>query len=325
MSSELSQMMLDFSPLLILWAGVILNLLLPLSYSAHPTRLWHQFAQLLASKVNSHRSYQQDSMSGALACALMLLPSLAILIALQTLAWQVEYFQLALLFLALDWRNQNQLANKMGDWLSREDKDKARQELASLLNRDVNTLSLLGAGKATVETLIAGQSRQVISVMFWFALSGGIGAFIYRLTCELHRAWSPSQPIYRPFGLATAQLLLILEWLPVRLFLLLILAGRNAAQVYSQAKQQYRSWISPSQGLLLATIGHKFQLSLGGPALYQNRQKTNIKSVRAKLGGRIAPAALHLSQVMRLLNQRTVLWLVLQSLVMFIFLWVANA
>lgn len=325
MSSELSQMMLNFSPLLILWAAVILNLLLPLSYSAHPARLWHQFAQLLASKVNSHRSYQQDSISGALACTLMLFPTLALLIALQTLAWQAEYFQLALLFLALDWRNQNQLANKMGNWLSREDKDNARQELASLLNRDVNTLSLLGAGKATVETLIAGQSRQVISVMFWFALSGGIGAFIYRLICELHRAWSPSQPIYRPFGLATAQLLLILEWLPVRLFLLLLITGRNAGQIYSLAKREYRSWISPSQGLLLSAIGHKLQLSLGGPALYQNLQKSNIKAVRAKLGGRIAPAALHLSQVMQLLNQRTLLWLVLQSLVMFIFLWVVNA
>ncbi len=315
MSPKFLDVLTTFSPLLIMWGTVLLNIVIPLNYSAHPARLWNRFALILAQKVNTHRSHSQDQISGTLACGLMLLPALAILIAFQTLTWQDAYYQFALLFLALDWRNQLQLANKMCQWMSKEDKASARAELAPVLNREVGTLSILGLGKATVETVIAGQSRQVIGVLFWFALTGGTGAFFYRLICELHRAWSPSKPGFRPFGSACANLMLLLEWIPVRLFLLLLIAGREMSVLYFQAKQQYSSWISPSQGYLLAAIGHKFQLSLGGPAIYKNKGQDS-KSVRTKLGGRIAPAPLHISQVMRLLNQRTLWWLAIQSILM---------
>jgi adenosylcobinamide-phosphate synthase len=310
MNTQLVDIFTTFSPLLILWAAVLVNLVLPLPYSAHPARAWYQFAQLLASKVNSHQSYGQDFVSGSLACGLMLFPALALLVAVQNLTWETHYYQFALLLLALDWRHQLQLTSKMGQWLSQEDKEHARLELAPLLNRRVDTLSLVGLGKATSETLIAGHSRQVIGVLFWFSVSGGIGALSYRLACELHRAWSPSQPHFRPFGLAAARLVLILEWLPLRLFIALLLLGKNSRAILQQAQAQVRAWPSPSQGWLLAIVGHKLQLSMGGPALYNN-----TKAVRAKLGGRIAPSALHISQIMTLLNHKTLYWLIIQSVI----------
>lgn len=310
MSTQLVDIFTTFSPLFIMWAAVLINLILPLPYSAHPARVWYQFAQLLASKVNTHQSYRQDFISGSLACGLMLFPAVVLLIAIKNLAWEPRYYEFALLLLALDWRHQLQLASKMGQWLSQEDKENARLELAPLLNRRVDTLSMVGLGKATTEALISGHSRQVIGVLFWFSVSGGIGAFTYRLACELHRAWTPTQPELRPFGLASARLVLILEWLPLRLFMILLLIGKNSTAILQQTKLQVRSWPSPSQGWLLAIIGHKLQLSMGGPALYNN-----TKAVRAKLGGRIAPSALHISQVMKLLNQRTFYWLTLQSVI----------
>lgn len=308
MSAQLVDVWATFSPLFILWAAVIVNLILPLPFSAHPARIWYQFAHLLASKVNTHRHYRQDFVSGSLACTLMLLPAMTVLFAIQNLAPEPHYFQFALLVLALDWRHQNQVANKMGHWLSEEDKDNARLELKPLLNRQVESLSLVGLGKATTEVIISGHSRHVIGVLFWFAIGGGIGAFMYRLVCELHRAWSPSQAGFRPFGLVCARLVLVLEWLPVRIFIGLLLIGKNRQSVWQGAKTQALSWPSPSQGWLLSVIGHKLQLSLGGPAIY-----ANIKSVRAKLGGKIAPSALHISQLMTLLNQTTCYWLILQS------------
>jgi adenosylcobinamide-phosphate synthase len=308
MSAQFLDMWTTFSPLFIMWAAVIINLILPLPFSAHPARIWHQFAHLLAAKVNTHQHYRQDFFSGSLACGLMLLPAMTLLFAIQNLAWQPQYFQFALLLLALDWRHQHQVANKMGHWLGEEAKENARSELKPLLNRQVDSLSLVGLGKATSEVLISGHSRHVIGVLFWFAISGGIGAFMYRLTCELHRAWSPSQPGYRPFGLVSARLVLVLEWVPVRIFIGLLLIGKNRQAIWQGAQKQAASWPSPSQGWLLSVIGHKLQLSLGGPAIYDN-----IKSVRAKLGGKIAPSALHISQLMALLNQTTWYWLILQS------------
>ncbi|MGX9416987.1 cobalamin biosynthesis family protein [Vibrio sp. WJH972] len=310
MSEQLIDILTTFSPLIVMWAAVLANLALPIPYAAHPARVWYQFAQLLASKVNLHRSYQQDLISGTLACGLMLFPAFVLLLAIKTLAWEPHYFEFALLLLALDWRHQLHLANKIGQFLSQEDKDNARLELSPLLNRQVTTLSIVGLGKATCETLLSGHSRQVISVLFWFGVSGGIGAFTYRLACELHRAWSPSRTEFRPFGLASARLVLVLEWLPLRLFLVLTLLGKNSKTILQQAKTQTLGWPSPNQGWLLAIVGHKLQLAMGGPAIYQNK-----KMVRAKLGGRIAPSAIHISQVMKLLNQRTLYWLAIQSII----------
>jgi adenosylcobinamide-phosphate synthase len=50
---------------------------------------------------------------------------------------------------------------------------------------------------------------------------------------------------------------------------------------------------------------------LGGPAIYDGK-----KSVRAKLGGRIAPSALHMAQVQKLLAWRMLAWILIQSALM---------
>jgi adenosylcobinamide-phosphate synthase len=311
MSHNVLDILITFSSIFLLWGAVIVNVILPLDFSSHPARLWRQFAHLLAEKVNTNHSYTQDMISGTLACALMLLPALTVLMALGNLAGQIEYFNIALLIIALDWRHQLRFTNQMVQLLGQEDKANARLALSPIINRQVDTLSMVGLGKATVETLVVGQTRQVIGVMFWFAVGGGIGALIYRLACELQRAWSPAKPDFRPFGLASSRLVLILEWLPSHLFILLLLIGRNVGQIYSQAKTQVSRWPSPSTGWLLSVIGLKLQLALGGPAIYESK-----KAVRAKLGGRIAPSALHISQVATLINQRTLWWIVIQSILM---------
>ncbi|HAS8147572.1 TPA: adenosylcobinamide-phosphate synthase, partial [Vibrio vulnificus] len=96
-----------------------------------------------------------------------------------------QLFELALLLLALDWRSNESLAKALIRAMANEDKPAARSLLSPYLNRETTTLSQLGIGKAAAETLIMGYGRNVVGVLFWFALSGGIGALMYRLTVEL--------------------------------------------------------------------------------------------------------------------------------------------
>ncbi|MGP8307027.1 cobalamin biosynthesis family protein [Vibrio sp. YIC-376] len=297
--------------LLVMWGALLFHLLLPIPRSAHPLTLWHTMAKQLANKVNRHHSYSQSTLAGSLSIILMILPCLVLLMALKPLVWQAPLYELALLLLALDWRSSEILTKQLVQAMSKEDKAQCRQRLKRYLNRDTNNLSLVGIGKAGAETIIMGYGRNVVCVLFWYAITGGIGAFIYRLIAELARTWSPSRRQYSPFGKPVIQLLAALEVIPLRLFAIFIAAGKNLSNVLNGVKQQSKSWPSPGPAWLLSCVGHKLQLSLGGPALYQG-----IRTERAKMGGRIAPAAIHLAQIQTLLIWRIFAWIVIQSLLL---------
>lgn len=297
--------------LLIMWSALLFHLILPVPRSAHPLTLWHKMAEQLANKVNRHHSYSQSILSGSLAILLMTLPCLMVLIALKPLVWREPLYELVLLLLALDWRSSETLAKQLVSAMSKEDKARCRQRLTPYLNRDTENLSLLGIGKAGAETIIMGYGRNVVCVLFWYAIAGGIGAFIYRLIAELARTWSPSRRQYSPFGKPVIQLLATLEVIPLRLFAIFIAVGKNPSNVINGVKQQAKSWPLPGPAWLLCCVGHKLQLSLGGPALYQG-----VRAERAKIGGRIAPAAIHLAQLQTLLVWRIFAWIVVQSLLL---------
>lgn len=298
---------------LIMWAAIVLQLVVPIPRQSHPMALWRRFALLLSDKVNSTNP-RQASLAGWLSVALMLLPAVVILIALQPLVWQNELYQLALLLLALDWRNTDALVRHLSAAMANENKQQARGLLKPWVNRETETLSLLGLGKAGAETYLLAMGRGVIGVLFWYCLFGGIGAFVYRLTFELARVWSPTRQTFASFGRAATRLTALLDFLPLRLFSLMILVGHRTQQSFLLLKQQHKSWPLPGPSWLLITSAAKYELSLGGPAIYDTR-----KTLRAKIGGRIAPAAIHLSQLRQLMFSRLTVWILGTSLLLAIF------
>ncbi|MCK6264833.1 cobalamin biosynthesis family protein [Vibrio sp. ZSDE26] len=298
--------------LLVMWGALLFHLIIPIPREAHPVTLWHKFAEQLAEKVNTNTHYSQSLISGTLAWLLMVIPAILVLWALKPLVWQPQLFELALLLLALDWRSNEKLANGLTKALAHDDKKTARTLLSPVLNRDTSSLSALGLGKAGAETIIMGYGRNVVCVLFWYAIADGSGALIYRLTAELARAWSPSRARYSPFGLTVTRTVAILDFIPLRLFALFIVCGNKAFHTFKTMLIQSPSWPLPGPAWLLTSVGNKLELSLGGPAIYNKR-----KSVRSKIGGRIAPSAIHLSQVQTLIAWRVFAWILIQSLILF--------
>ncbi|MCW8332730.1 cobalamin biosynthesis family protein [Vibrio paucivorans] len=299
--------------LLVMWGALLFHLILPIPRQAHPATLWHKFAEQLADKVNTNTSYSQSIISGTLAWLLMTIPALLVLWALKPLVWQPQLFELALLLLAIDWRSTEKLASELTLALAKDDKKLARSLLAPIVNRETSSLSPLGLGKAGAETIIMGYGRNVVCVLFWYAIAGGSGALVYRLTAELARAWSPSRQQYSPFGIPVIRAVAVLDYVPLRLFSLMIVAGNRASHSFKLILAQSASWPLPGPAWLLTAVGGKLELALGGPAIYEKR-----KAVRAKIGGRIAPAAIHLAQLQKLLAWRLFAWIALQSILLFI-------
>jgi adenosylcobinamide-phosphate synthase len=312
MFDKFSLLIADYS-LLVLWGALLFHLVLPIPVHAHPMAIWRKFAKLLAKKVNTTSSYQQRLISGSLAWALMITPAIIIYIAALPLIWNLPLFNLGLLLISLEWRGVEKLCKNTIQAINQEDKKEAKTILTPWLNRDVEPLSLLGLGKASAETMVLGYARTVIGVLFWYGIAGGIGAFIYRLSLELARAWSPSRDTFRPFGIPALTVQSTLDFIPLKLFSFLCLLGKHAQIILQTIKQQGKSWPNRNNAWLLIIIGKKFELSMGGPVIYQGK-----KISRPKIGGRIAPSAIHLAQIHRFLSWRIAIWLILQSTLMVI-------
>jgi adenosylcobinamide-phosphate synthase len=297
--------------LLVMWGALLFHLILPIPNSAHPVTAWQYIAKRLAQKVNTSGDFQQSKLSGSLALIVLMTPVIILLVAFRPLVWQPQLYDLGLLLLSLDWRNNERLTRQLVDALSQDDKKLARQVLGKRLNRETGTLSLIGLGKAGAETIIMGYTRNVICVLFWYGVLGGIGALCYRLIAELARAWSPAQQKFHPFGLFTVKLLAALDLLPMRLYALFISIGKNTASVLATIKQQAHSWPLPGPSWVLISVGCKSELALGGPAIYDG-----TKQERARIGGNVVPSAYHLMCVQKLLAWRIYAWLMLQSSIM---------
>lgn len=307
--------LLDNSSLLVMWGALAMQWLLPIPHPLHPLSFWQQLAVIVAGRVNKPDDLRkQQLLSGTLAWLLMWVTVLLLLVALDQLVWIESAFQLILLWLALDWRNTAKFSKRFIRAYSREDKAYCRQLLDETLNRNTRNLSLLGLGKAGAETQLLGYGRLVVGVLFWYLLAGGIGALMYRLAVSLARTWSPTRQRYHTFGLPAVRILAVLDIIPLRIFALLICAGQNGKAALRGIARQGENWLLPGPGWLLAATGHKLSLSLGGPAIYDNK-----KMERPRMGGKIAPAAIHLAQINQIANNRLCVWIILQSALFFIF------
>ncbi|MDO6704825.1 cobalamin biosynthesis family protein [Photobacterium sp. 1_MG-2023] len=300
--------------LLAMWGALALHWLLPVPASFHPLHTWQQLAIQIALRVNQNTDTpRQRILSGLLAWSLMWLTVLVLLVAFYQLVWFDSLFHLVLLWLALGWKESRTFSHQFIQAYGREDKQSCRELLALALNRKTDNLSLLGLGKACAETQLLSYGRQVAGVLFWYAIAGGFGAILYRLAVSLARCWSPSRSQFQYFGLPAIRILATLDIIPLRLLAVVISLGQNSREAFRGIREQGENWQLPGPGWLLTATGHKLQLALGGPAVYDSN-----KMERPRLGGRIAPAALHLSQIDRLLQQRLWSWVMMQSLFMFL-------
>nr|WP_086940095.1 cobalamin biosynthesis family protein [Thaumasiovibrio occultus] len=295
-----------------MWGALALHWLVPISPAFHPLHWWQRLAFAIADKVNkSNDAPSQRQISGLMAWLLMWLSVLIFLIALRQLVFLPAFFNLLLLWLALDWKPLHQLSSRLQNGLAEERLKYCRYQLSAELNRDTDRLTLVGLGKAAAETLLIGYGRRVIGVLFWYCVGGGIAAIMYRLAVGLARYWSPTRPLFAFFGTPAVRILAVLDLLPMRLFALSIICGQHARTSLQSLRQQGEQWLLPGPGWLLAAAGSKLSLSLGGPVIY-----AGTRHERPTLGGQIAPAGYHLALLHQLIINRIALWLIVSSILL---------
>ncbi len=298
--------------LLVMWGALFLHWYYPSPPYLNPFTPWRTLADAVEEKVNhSKNGPKQQKTAGLLALILLWGGMLAALIGLKQLFWPPG-MDLLLLWLALHGRPLLALTERVRSALVDNDKPKARQALAEVLNRDTLSLSRAEIIKACAETLSIGYFRGVFAVLFWYCLCGSIGAFMYALLSALCRFWPTPLAHFSQFGQASSILLAFSEWIPVRLFTLLIILGKKMYPAFLAFKNQGPTWPQKGNGGLLAALGTKYQFSLGGPISYDAHQR-----LRPFIGSLLEPSPDHLSILYQRLQTKTFIGVCLMSLCLF--------
>jgi adenosylcobinamide-phosphate synthase len=127
-----------------------------------------------------------------------------------------------------------------------------------------------------LRTLQQGYTVAVIFIVF-----GPLMAICYRLLLEMHYCWNSKLTKFNHFGLYSKHFVNLIEWLPVRVFSLLLLftsIGKNVTLFWRLSKQHF---FQLNNNIALLLLALSLEIKLGGVALYDDEENAKEKLRKA--------------------------------------------
>ncbi len=171
------------------------------------------------------------------------------------------------------------------------DLPEARRRLSKIVGRDTDDLPPVEIYRACIETVGENTTDGVVAPLFYAALAGPVGLWVYKAISTLDSMVGYKNPRYLRFGWAAARTDDLANWIPARLtWLLLALAalfgGGNGLGALRIGWRDGRDHPSPNSGWGEATMAGALGVQLGGPATYQGNP-----SLKPTLGDARKPIA----------------------------------
>ncbi|WP_299080170.1 cobalamin biosynthesis protein [uncultured Paraglaciecola sp.] len=275
----------------------------------HPISFIKLLAMGLQAKVLAPERHtaRQQKISGALASLVLLLPVATILLVLKYLSEFPIFFEALMLLVALRFQDIPKQTRRVTAALAKQHKMLARQALSQIVLRETDKMSPMGMVKANIESQLLRYCYQYCSVVFWYILTGGVGALIYRLAYELCLCWNHKLNTFKYFGWPIRKVVNILQWLPSKLACLSVVLAVNLSQgakaLFSRISYQ------STHVFVLNLCGASLGIELGGPAYYDQQKIRGIKC-----GGARQIKLADNARTMTAINHATWVWLVLYFL-----------
>lgn len=236
----------------------------------------------------SVRAPVRVSVSGALACLLVILPSVAAAWGLveaarfgggPRAAWCMA---VALVYVCLAPRSLDEHARRVAVPLARNDLKSARRAVSMMVGRQTAGLDAEGVARACVESVAENLTDGVLSTLFWAGaglLAGGCAgaaglAVLHRSVNVLDAMWGKKNETYIRFGTLAARLDDALNFVPARLSLPCIALAARAIPGLRHGDVLRVGWTyraaheSPNSAWSEAAFAGALGLKLGGPAVY---------------------------------------------------------
>src|SRR5262249_32184662 len=146
----------------------------------------------------------------------------------------------------------------------------ARRWLGCIVGRDTAELPPEEIYRACIETVGENASDGVIAPLFYAALFGPVGVWVYKAINTLDSTVGYQNEQYREFGWASARAGDFANWLPARLpwLLLALAAGRRAGAALRSGWRDGRKHPSPNSAWGEAAVAGALGVQLGGMNTY---------------------------------------------------------
>jgi adenosylcobinamide-phosphate synthase len=155
-----------------------------------------------------------------------------------------------------------------------DDVESARHAVSMIVGRDTSVLDREGIIKAAVETVAENTSDGVTAPMFWMAVLGIPGMYLYKAVNTMDSMIGYKNEKYIDFGRCAARLDDIMNLIPARITALIMIfascilpgySGRGAWKIW---KRDRRKHASPNSAQTESVCAGALGIRLAGPAVY---------------------------------------------------------
>lgn len=231
------------------------------------------YCQQLAAKVNKDKnSNSQRKIAGFIATIITITPLVIIVWLFEEFIAVPAIWQAILLFVSLGTFNLNNICKEVATHLASQDKYQAKQYISPWLSRDSEQLSAIGISKACIEMLILRKFQQQFSVGCFFIFIGPLAALSYRLLLETHYTWNIKHHQFTFFGRFINQTVNLLQWLPSRIFLLLLMLTSINHSILLFWRLVKGLFFKANNSIIVAYLSYILELRLGGVAMYSKNK-----------------------------------------------------
>jgi adenosylcobinamide-phosphate synthase len=173
---------------------------------------------------------------------------------------------LGMLYLTMGFRQFSHYFTEIQEALRADDIDLARRTLAEWRGQSGDRLSSSDVARLSIEEALLASHRHVFAPLFWFAVMGPAGAFLYRLADLFKRSWGERDDVdFGEFGVFARQAFMVIDWVPVRLTAFAFaIVGDFEDAIYCWRTQASR-WADSASGILLSSGAGALGVRLGLP------------------------------------------------------------
>ena len=150
----------------------------------------------------------------------------------------------------------------------------SRRQIGLLVSRDTSSMTAPELRRALAETLAENFNDAFAAPLFWLALGGPVGLWLYKTVSTMDSMWGYKTEAWKDLGMAGARCDDLLAWVPARLSALLLwmsspgLALGGGWPGWSRIREQAGEMDSPNAGWPMAAASWLHGARMGGPTPY---------------------------------------------------------
>ncbi len=233
----------------------------------HPIRLIGQVIEAAERRFNQG---ERQKLKGAMVIAVLAIAALAVGYAIRAVP-DLGLLELLGAAILLAGKSLNQHVRAVADGL-RMSLGEGRREVARIVGRETDQMEADDVARAAVESAAEGFLDGVVAPAFWFLLLGLPGMLAYKLVNTADSMIGYRTERYREFGMATAVLDDVLNWIPARIAALLIAVTNGKWRQFWAIRHDASSHRSPNAGWPEAAVAATLDVALSGPRTYDGER-----------------------------------------------------